>query len=479
MYAWRNLQIQVAEAHETMLSGIEAASIFLNYTSTQEGLPFEIGQGQNCSSDVTLALLLDKNLAWPWAIASGQQFLRRNYPAAEQAACEALRRNPKDTIALNNLGAALLEEGRYEDSVSCLQQAIKGVRRHNHLTAVSSKRLAELWDNLGRARFHQRRFGDADFCFRKALMVKRDHTESHWLRAQTLLLRGRFEQGWQEFEHRWEAGYSALPSVSTDRWDGTPLNGRSILLRAEGGLGDTIQLIRYARSIQQMRGTVIVECQPRLGPLLKRVAGVDQVVSAGTLLPDHDVHVPMMSLPLLFNTTLKTIPSQPSYLTVDKVTIERWRKRIGRIGKLKIGMAWACGDSQSPRSLPLHLLAPLAGLADVALFSLQRGPAAAEIQSSGFSVVNLEKQAGEITDTAAAILNLDLIVCVDTMVAHLAGALGKPVWTLLPFVPDWRWLLGRTDSPWYPSMRLFRQPRPGDWKAVIRNVKTALSSWSV
>jgi hypothetical protein len=268
---------------------------------------------------------------------------------------------------------------------------------------------------------------------------------------------------------------------------------RTILLHAEQGLGDTLQFIRYAPLVQQRGGEVVVECQETLLPLLATCPGIDQLVARGAPLPAFDTHAPLLSLPGILGTTLTTIPANIPYLTADPGLREQWRHELSSLGDaaplgdagrrpaFKVGIAWQ-GNPQYPndrqRSIPLARFAPLAQLTGVRLFSVQKGPGSEQLVrgANPFPVIDLGSRFGNFADTAAALVNLDLVVAVDSAVAHCAGALGLPAWVLLPSPSEWRWLRHREDSPWYPTMRLFRQKEPGDWEEVVDRLAGALTA---
>jgi hypothetical protein len=254
------------------------------------------------------------------------------------------------------------------------------------------------------------------------------------------------------------------------------------LLHSEQGFGDTIQFIRYAPLLARQGARVVVECQPELRSLLRGVEGVQHLLAQGEPLPPFDLHAPLLSLPLAFGTRLGSIPAQVPYLKADPALAEAWRGKVAGDGRrLKIGLAWAGsparkGDRQ--RSVSLSALAPLAAVKGADFYSLQKGPAAEQAKNPPpeMRLMDLTAELKDFADTAALIASLDLVISVDTAVAHLAGAMARPVWTLLEFVPAWRWLLDREDSPWYPTMRLFRQPSRGDWGSVVRRVAEALAA---
>jgi hypothetical protein len=266
-------------------------------------------------------------------------------------------------------------------------------------------------------------------------------------------------------------------------WQGEPLAGKTILLHAEQGLGDTIQFIRYAPIVKQHGATVIVECQKPLLGLLQGCPGVDQLVGQGDAIAGFDVHAPLLSVPGILKTTVETVPARIPYLFPKPALVEHWRTRLIQLGGFKIGIAWQ-GNPRYPndrfRSIPLRCFAPLAQVPAVRLISLQKGPGAeqlAEVRNL-FPIADLagelDQQSGPFVDTAAVMKNLDLVITSDTAAAHLAGALGAAVWVALPSAPDWRWSLDRCDSPWYPTMRLFRQRDWGNWQDVFEEIEQAL-----
>jgi ADP-heptose:LPS heptosyltransferase len=267
---------------------------------------------------------------------------------------------------------------------------------------------------------------------------------------------------------------SALP-----QWDGAPAKGKTILLFGEQGAGDMIQFVRYAPMVAERCARTVLVCGPDLKTLLKGVNGVSEVVDYDEQPPRFDQHVPLMSLPKLFKTDLDSIPAPIPYLSADPAKVEHWRLRLGGRPGRKIGLAWA-GRITHPndrnRSMSLAQLAPLAAVKNVQWISLQKGPAEAEARTpqAGLEITDVSSELTDYSDTAALIANLDLVISVDTSVVHVAGAMGKPVWVLLPFIPDWRWLLDRPDSPWYPTMRLFRQRAVGDWEPVVQGIAEKL-----
>ena len=320
--------------------------------------------------------------------------------------------------------------------------------------------------------------------YQQAVRLKPDYAEAHWNQALARLQMGQFEQGWPGYEWRWKCKeFGTLPPFRAPLWDGSPLDGRTILVHAEQGLGDTLQFIRYIPLVQKHGGRVIMMCQPPLCALLAHCPGIERLMPHGDAPPEIDLHVPLLSLPRLLGTTLENVPADGPYLDAEPDLVEAWRHRLGAYPGLKIGIAWQGNPKfrlDRVRSLPLAQFAPLASVPGVHLLSLQKGLGREQLAAPErrFPVTDLGGQLDETTgafmDTAAVMKNLDLVITSDTSIAHLAGALGVPVWVALNVVPDWRWLLDRDDSPWYPTMRLFRQTRLGHWEDVFHCMAEAL-----
>jgi tetratricopeptide (TPR) repeat protein len=390
---------------------------------------------------------------------------------AEAIECyrEALRINPHDIKAHNNLGVALRDHGNLAEALECFRQAL-----------TIDPREAEVHNNLGIAFMWLGQLEESLEQFELALRIHPDHKRALLNRSLQRLLRGDWERAWPDYEQRWVQADVTPRSFQQARWDGSRLDGKAILVYAEQGLGDTIQFLRYLPLVRQLGITVCFECQPALTNLLAGIAGVDQIVAAGAPLPHFDVQAPLLSLPGIFGTTVSTIPAPVPYLRADSERREWWRKELEPLGGFKIGIAWqgnpeVKGDCY--RSFPLTCFEALARVEGARLVSLQKGPGTVQLSAQTFPILDLsdrlDREAAFI-DTAAVMMNLDLVVTVDSALAHVAGALGVPVWVPLSLAPDWRWLLERTDSPWYPTMRLFRQDRLGDWESVFAEMATAL-----
>ncbi len=339
----------------------------------------------------------------------------------------------------------------------------------------------EALNNLGNVLRIQGRMAEALECYDQALDLQPDHADVHLSRAMAWLERGEFERGWPEYEWRLKCQRYAIPPFRRPPWDGSPLEGRTILLYADYGVGDALQFIRYAPLVQRRVGRVIVTCGRPLGRLLATCPGVERVVSEGDSLPDFEVYAPLMSLPGIFGTTLATIPAEVPYLAPDEGLVETWHRQMNTAVGLRIGIVWQ-GNPQNTRdhmrSFRLAQLEPIALRPGIRLFSLQKGHGSEQLGEIGgrFELTDLSGGLVDFLDTAAAIVNLDLVIAPDTAVAHLAGALGVPVWVALPFAADWRWMSGRDDSPWYPTMKLFRQRRWGEWDEVFERIARELGS---
>ena len=392
----------------------------------------------------------------------------------EAVACyrRALELKPDFVEAHNNLGNALNDQGKLDEAVACYRRALELMPD-----------FAEAHSNLGNALNDQGKLDEAAACYRRALELMPDFAEAHWNRALLWLLTGDFAQGWPEYEWRWRRKQAPRRPFPAAPWDGRPLDGKTILLHTEQGLGDTIQFIRYAALLRQSGARVIVACQKALLQVLKSCPGIDLLVPETAPAPAFDAHVPLMSLPGIFQTSLESIPGKTPYLFADSELVGKWRERLREFSGFKIGICWQGNSAyrgDGYRSIALPEFAPLARIPGTCLISLQKGPGSEQVTEvrDRFPIVDfadeLDGEAGPFMDTAAVMKNLDLVIAVDTVVAHLAGALGVPVWVALPLVPDWRWLLDRLDSPWYPTARLFRQRELGNWQGVFDDVREAL-----
>ena len=382
----------------------------------------------------------------------------------------ALQLEPSFPEAHINLGSVLREKGQLDQAMTEFCRALK-----------LKPDYPEAHNNLGDALAEQGRFEEATASFFRALQLKPDDARAKFNYSLLLLLRGDFECAWPLFEERCVALHYTDRRFSKPPWDGRILNGQRVLVHAEHGFGDSIHFIRYAPLIARRGGEVVVECQRALVELFRSVQGVSEVVATGDTLPAFDLHVPMLSQPFIFKTTFQSIPHEVPYLFTESSRREAWRGRVrSDRSRLKVGITWA-GIPRTihlqKRHIPLESLLPLWCVGGVDFFCLQIGDGLKQLRQtpSASSIVDHTEHINDFADTAALIAELDLIISVDTAVAHLAGALGQPVWTLLSVVPDWRWGLKSERTPWYPTMRLFRQLVAGDWDSVIQQVAESLS----
>ena len=386
---------------------------------------------------------------------------------------EALRMKPDLAEGHYNLGKAFEKLDKLEEAEASYRRALK--RKPDYFDA---------WFNLAISLSDQCKLRDAQRCYQQALAMKPDDVDANWNLSLIFLLSGNLKEGWKKYEWRLKQPKYRFLKSQKERWQGKEAPDKTLLVRAEQGLGDVLQFIRFIPLLKPRVGRLLFECQPSLTRLLRNFSGIDEIYSRNADLspPDvpYDVDSPLLSLPGILEVTLDSIPADAPYILPEKERVEEWKQRIPpEAGQLKIGIVWAGHvghKGNTKRSTSLLSWAPLAGIGGLTFFSLQIGEAAAEGLNPppGMNLVDLTDSIADFADTAAFLSLLDMVISVDTAVAHLAGAMATPVWTLLPFAHDWRWLLGRRDTPWYPTMRLFRQRVPGDWKGVFEAVARTL-----
>ena len=385
---------------------------------------------------------------------------------------QAIALEPGLAMAHSNLGNALRDTGKLDDAFTAYRQAI-----------ALQPGYADAFYNFGIALRDAGKLDEAIGATRQAIALRPGFADAHNNLAHLLLSRGDCIEGWEENEWRWKTkDFAGLPrNHAQPEWKGGPLEGRTILLQAEQGIGDAIQFIRYLPMVLQQGGRVILQCQPGLKRLYQLMAPDLLVLEGSQPLPAFDTHCPLLSLPRLFATDLSSIPQNVPYLHANPEEAGTWRARLAEHShSLKVGLVWAgnprfkADHLRSPRQLSLY--APLGGVERVQFFSLQKGEAASQCRTpqAGMVLHDWSDELRDFADTAALMENLDVVVTSDTSVAHLAGAMGKRVWVMLPFSADWRWLRDRSDSPWYPTMRLFRQSRPTEWEPVVAEVRGQL-----
>lgn len=400
------------------------------------------------------------------------------YEAALKALERALALQPKSTSAVLGMGYVFERRGDLAAAANAFRDALKldpkSASAYLHLSIIYN-----LEADLANA---------AGYC-KRVLELEPGCAEARSFLGLIDLVQGNYLDGWTQYEERWNTpyGFRFRRKFEAPRWKGEPLEGSRILLYAEQGLGDTLQFVRYVPVVAALGANVFLEVQPCLQGLLARTPGATDVISCGAPLPAFDWQCPLLSLPWALGTSLDTIPAQVPYVYADPSRVERWQQRLfpaqelarARGNALRVGLVWA-GSSSHPndlwRSISLEQLAPLTNIEAATFYSLQVGAPAEQVKLLGARarLIDLHDELKEFEDTAAIIANLDLVISIDTSVAHLAGAMGKAVWILLQKSNDWRWLLGREDSPWYPTARLFRQSKLGEWQEVMTRVEEEL-----
>lgn len=471
-----------------------------------------------------LGNVLQKFERWDEAIASYQRALeldpddatghrslgtalkaRGNVTAAIKCFRRALALRPDYAEAHNNLGNVYLEAGDVATAVECFQRAVNGrpdfpgfhfnlgnalhqagrlteaEARLRHLLEINPGE-AEVLNSLGIVLFDQGRVAEALECYEAALAIRPEHARGRYNRALAWLVLGDWKRGWPEYEWRWPARRREPDECGLPRWDGFDAAERTLLVETEQGLGDTIQFVRFLAQARGRVARVVLRCQRPLLPLLKGLPGVDELAADDVPPPPCDISTPLMSLPGLLGVTVENVSDAP-YLQAQPRLVDHWRRALSTVDGLRVGIAWQ-GNPSHPkdhhRSFPLRQFAALAGLPQVRLISLQKGVGREQLRETEFPVIDLgdrlDETPGAFMDTAAVMHALDLVITADTAIAHLAGAQGIPTWVLLSAVPEWRWLLDRETTPWYSSVRLFRQTVRDQWDDVFLRLRSAVQS---
>jgi tetratricopeptide (TPR) repeat protein len=419
------------------------------------------------------ALELQPDLAETHLCLGNVLYVQRKFGEAIVCYQRTLELAPNSAQAHANLAAVFVAQGKLAEAVASCHRALS--LRPDFFVA---------YNNLGDALVAQGHLEQAIESYRRALELRPDYVDAHVGLGELQLLQGDLANGWNEYEWRWRGKPLVARRFQQSLWDGSPLKGKTILIHAEQGLGDTFQFIRYLHLVKAQGATLIMEVQKPLLRLLASAPGIDQLIGEGDELPAFDVHAPLLSLPRILQTALETIPSKTPYLFAERGLVDFWRKKLQRVSGFRVGVNWYGRSSRGAhrqRDIPIHCLASLAQTPGVRLISLQKGDPQQKLAAHGDpeSVVDfggdIDQEQGAFMDTAAIMMNLDVVISSDTSIAHLAGALGVPVWLALPFVPNWRWLQNRNYCPWYPTMRLFRQQTTGDWDSVFATVRAELN----
>jgi tetratricopeptide (TPR) repeat protein len=395
---------------------------------------------------------------------------RKMFKDAIESFNNALKIKPGFSLSYLGIGNTLREMGQLDAAVTSFQKAI-----------AIDPTFSEAHNNLGLALMDLGLHESAISSYNTAKNQTPDSAEVRKNIGIINLLKGNFKIGWEEYSwRRFEKNTELTKRIySQPLWNGEDLNGKTIFVYTEQGFGDTIQFVRYLDLLREQGGRVVLDAQLSLVPLLEEMESINVLLKENDLIPPFDFHVPLMELPRLFSTNAENIPAPNAYLMANEELVEAWKERLGPKKGYRVGIVWAGSPTHQDdynRSMNLEYFEPLLNIEGCTFFSLQFGERCQDIISVGFEHVlkNLEQDLVGFTEPAAAITNMDLVISVDTAVVHLAGALGKPVWTLLQFNPDWRWMLDRNDSPWYSSMKLFRQEKRQDWQSVIERVTSDL-----
>ncbi len=430
-----------------------------------------LGRGAEALASWDAALAADPNHAEALHSRGNALYRLKRLDAALADYDRVLALRPGNVDVLNNRGGALAELGRLDEAYESYDRAY----------AVDPG-VPEILINKGHICADRHQFDAALSCYAAAAALPTLRPEAEFCASLVRLRLGQFAQGWRDYEWRWQQASWAPQrrDFAAPLWLGQePLAGRTILLHAEQGFGDTLQFVRYAKRVAALGATVLLEVQAPLKSLLSGTAGVTHIFARGEPLPRFDLHCPLVSLPLAFGTALDAIPADIPYVRAPADRVAQWRTRLGEPRSLRVGVVWAGSavhKNNHNRSIAFDRFRSLLSAPGVVFVSLQQELGAAEAArlNGHANVIALGGELRDFADTAAVVSLLDVVVSADTAMVHLAGALGRPVWALLPFAPDFRWLLDREDSPWYPTARLFRQPRFGDWESVLARVSDEL-----
>jgi tetratricopeptide (TPR) repeat protein len=480
--AYFNLGIAYFEANQ-MDDAIAAYRKALEFKPDMTAACYNMGLVLHRQKRLTAAVscfqqAIQLNAGFPAAYNNMGVVLLEQKKHAQAMVCfqKAIDLKPDYTDAVYNLGKCLTDQGRYPDAIACYQKALQ----QNPGYHKACNNMGKICQDIGANQ-------KAIFWFQKAVQIEPDNAEAQFNLATVYLLTENFQKGWKAYEWRfkrraWKQTYPY--QYDKPRWTGESFVGRQLFVHSEQGLGDIFQFVRYLPWVKALGGTVIFETRKELIGLFKDMPEIDELVTftnAGQPAAEFDLVVPLASLPGIFETTLENLPAKVPYIFADREKCARWRARLTADG-VKVGLVWAGTNTDPRRACPLGWLKSLSDITGVHLYGLQKGIAAEQIEveglPEGMQLTNLGQEFKDFTDTAAVIDNLDLVVSTDTSVAHLAGAMGKTVWVMLPYVADWRWFLHRDDSPWYPTMRLFRQPGPGNWNSVGRQITAELQRYT-
>jgi len=399
-----------------------------------------------------------------------QQHTAGHLSQAQTLYQQILQRNPDQPVALHLLGVIAHQTGDNDKAVNLITRALE-----------LAPNLVEAHNNIGIVLRELGRLNEARVRFANALDLRPDYAEARYNLGMLQLLEGDFVHGWENYawRHKMDQYNFAKINYRKPTWDGEALKDRTILVHPEQGLGDSIQFVRYVPTIATLAAQVLLEVPTELVRLFQHIKPPIQIIQPNTQIPEFDYQTSLLDLPRLLNTSLETIPTYHPYLQAPPALVNPWKERIGHPNTFRLGIVWAGNPKHRhdrDRSIDARLFRSLIGIPGITVFSLQIGRDGEAAQIFGGKVIDIAPLLCDFADTAAALNNMDLVVTVDTAVAHLAGALGRPTRILLPFVPDWRWLLERNNSPWYPTVQLLRQKQRGDWKTAVDKIRTELTA---
>jgi tetratricopeptide (TPR) repeat protein len=468
----------------------------------------DLGRNDEALVAYDKALANTPDLENAWLGCAGVLYDLKRYDEALAAYDRMLALKADSEIAWLGRGNSLCVLGRFDDALIAFERTLSlnpnsafawfgrgntfsGLIRHDEALGAYDKALAlkpdleNAWFARGNVLFAMNRDDDALLSFDRAIDLRSDNADALLNKSQVKLSLGDFEEGWALYEWRWKSRIFTSPArnfAQKSLLEDPNVAGKTVLVHSEQGFGDTIQFYRYIAKLEERGCDIVFEAPAPLVPLFKTQRRDFKIVTTGQALPNFDLHCPLLSLPHFFKTTVATIPAPVPYLILDPVKLEFWQAKLGAKSKPRVGLVWAGNPKYSSdvrRSVPLELVLPVLG-SDADWYSLQKDVPDKDRRALRHDppIVDLSESLNDFSDTAALIAQLDLVISVDTAVAHLAGALGRPVWILLPFHPDFRWLRDREDSPWYPTARLFRQSRDGDWKGVVDRVFQQLKQFT-
>ena len=469
--AWQNGDI--ITALELVLKAIKADSNAPEYYNTFGVILAQADRDQSAVKAYRKAIELNNDYAQAYSNLGNCLQKQNNYAESIEYYTTAIKLNPEYAEAHNNLASALYQLGNFK-------AAIKHCRKAIELKAD----YAEAYNTLAAALNMAQSYDEAIECYNKTIELAPDYAEAYYSRGISYLSCGRFAEGWDDYQWRLKTAGTKI-QLPRDKpwWRGEYFQGKTLLVQSEQGFGDSIQFVRYLPMVKDRGGAVILAEKPELIDLFRDLDGIDDLAGVKELedgAVKYDLYVPLLNLPGIFNTTADNIPARIPYLFAKEPKVAYWRNKIAT-DAFNIGLTWAGNPihtNDHNRSCDLKNFTPLAEIKNVKLFSLQKGPGIEQIKDwpGDTELIDLGRKFEDFTDTAAAIENMDMVISVDTSVLHLAGAMAKTAWALIPCNSDWRWMMERQDSPWYPTMRLFRQKSPGCWTDVFARVKKELQA---